>query len=93
MILRFGVGVTLAVLICVLVMILFGWLWKKMNKKIAAGATIGGFVGIIGSVAIVIIPSRAYVITGAKEYKHHLVHNNSDYTMSSGQEVELNSSS
>ena len=67
------------------------WLWKKMKLKPVAGGTLGFFLSCIVCMFIYIAPSKAYVVTGEKEYSAYWVYGDAVYTMSDGTEVPLSS--
>jgi len=89
MLIKFWLGILLAIGVAILVIILFAKLFKLMKKTAAAGGIIGFFVGVTLFILYFIIPSRTYVVSGEAEFDHYVVFGSPEYEMSDGQKITI----
>jgi len=82
-------GLSLAIGVGILLMIVFGKYTKKKKSNSAIGSLIGFFLAFGILICVWMIPRRAYVVTGELEYTHYLVFGTPEYTMSDGNTVLL----
>ena len=85
----FRLGIVLIIIIALAIIAVLAWLWKKMKKNPVAGGTIGFFIAVVVATGFFVIPSRAYVVTGNKQYSHYLVYSTSEYTTKNGNKIPI----
>ncbi len=90
MLIKFWLGLLITLGISVLLMFLFVKLFKFLKKKGISGGIIGFFVGAAIVVVYIIIPARAYVVSGTDECDHFVVLGSPDFEMSNGQKISVN---
>jgi hypothetical protein len=84
MLIKFWLGCLLFIGIGIGLILLLGWLWKKMKKRPIVGRTLGFFLGFAFVFIMILGASRLYVVHGDDDYTHYLVYGDGTYTMKDG---------
>jgi hypothetical protein len=89
MLIKFWIGIIIAIGLTILTIVMFAKIFAMMKKQPVAGGTIGFFVGIVFFILYFIVPGRVYVVTGDAEYNHYVAIGSPEYEMSNGQKFTV----
>lgn len=87
MLIKFWIGLSMSFVIAILLMIVLGWLTKRMKKNAAIGALIGFFLGFALVMLVGFGARRAYVVTGDAQYDHYMVFGSPEFETKAGTTV------
>lgn len=90
MLITFWLGLTLSFLASILLMVILGWITKKIKGSGAIGGLIGFFIGFALVMFVAFGSRRAYVVIGDQEYVHYMVFGSPEYSTKAGTKVVLN---
>lgn len=86
------VNYTLLLSVAIVVGLALAWFSFRFfmkRKKYVTGGFVGFFVGVIPAMGIVMMNSRAYVVTGKNEYTQYAVYGSPEYKMSNGKTIPV----
>jgi hypothetical protein len=89
MLIGFWTGVLIAIALVFVLIYAFAKIAKMMKKAPGGGGVIGFFVGFALLVVLLIVPSRAYVVTGETDCDEYIVFGSPEYEMTGGEKVTI----
>lgn len=87
MLIQFWLGLTLSFVVAILLMVVLGWIAKRMKKTAAIGVLIGFFLGFALVMLVGFGSRRAYVVTGDAQYDHYMVFGSPEFVTKAGATV------
>lgn len=89
MMLSFWYGLILFISCGILIIFLFSFIAKKLNRNAGLAGILGFFTGVGFVFLMLFTAGRFYVVTGDAEFEDYLVYGTPSYKLASGNELEL----
>lgn len=90
MIIKFWIGVLIAIALFLAITILFTKLFKRLGKNAGVGSLIGFFTGIGLMLYMLIGLPRLYVVTDRETYEHYMVIGSTTFDLADGKKADVN---
>lgn len=89
MLISFGLGCTIAAIFGIGILALIVRFYMKRQKKVQNGVLVGILLGIFVAAGIIMMNSRAYIISADGVVSYYMLYGSKSYELSNGQTVTL----